>query len=374
MAEMEAKLRVIIDDRIEKLDLPSGIPPTVEELHNIVKDTFGISTEFSLQYFDVEFEDYFTLHNNDLIKHKGTIKDTIILSGRSTTERCQSWPKQFPIPQFAYETEMYLERGNEDYKKNGTLLTTSKIKPDILEKLAETVYTYTAYPSGSQISDVAEALVNKYPCLKEPGSFAGYYGWQQSLKYKMSNYRTKLRGYGVPEVLCNALKRKNPADKKSAKNIQDEFHRITMVHLESKFMSKLDEYTPRLLNLFHSKGGTMGLRLQAILLKTPSNPDINMTRDVIIRCLMMYLGESTDQLLKEYDDADEDSVSQDLAVQSLKIYNIKAKTSEDPDIGIVVDGVKILTALGNFPRACSLLVGLAYAVNLAYPKKLRYTR
>ncbi|XP_054894412.1 uncharacterized protein LOC129365303 [Poeciliopsis prolifica] len=454
MAEMEAKLRVIIDDRIEKLDLPSGIPPTVEELHNIVKDTFGISTEFSLQYFDVEFEDYFTLHNNDLIKHKGTIKDTIILSGRSTTERCQSWPKQFPIPQFAYETEMYLERGNEDYKKNGTLLTTSKIKPDILEKLAETVYTYTAYPSGSQISDVAEALVNKYPCLKEPGSFAGYYGWQQSLKYKMSNYRTKLRGYGVPEVLCNALKRKTPADKKSAKNvkkprkaevnflppypagedeesqeqeriqlltevkkkdnnalikekmaktfahrrneiinqspsiedikarwpalfepshIQDEFHRITMVHLESKFMSKLDEYTPRLLNLFHSKGGTMGLRLQAILLKTPSNPDINMTRDVIIRCLMMYLGESTDQLLKEYDDADEDSVSQDLAVQSLKIYNIKAKTSEDPDIGIVVDGVKILTALGNFPRACSLLVGLAYAVNLAYPKKLRYT-
>ncbi|XP_043997250.1 uncharacterized protein LOC122845184 isoform X2 [Gambusia affinis] len=155
--------------------------------------------------------------------------------------------------------------------------------------------------------------------------------------------------------------------------IQDEFHRITMVHLESKFMSKLDEYTPRLLNLFHSKGGSMGLRLQAILLKTPNNPDINMTRDVIIRCLMLYLGESTDQLLKEYDDADEDSVSQDLAVQSLKIYNIKANTSEDPDISIVVDGVKILTALGNFPRTCSLLVGLANAVNLAYPKELRYT-
>ncbi|XP_043997563.1 uncharacterized protein LOC122845379 isoform X3 [Gambusia affinis] len=146
-----------------------------------------------------------------------------------------------------------------------------------------------------------------------------------------------------------------------------------MVHLESKFMSKLDEYTPRLLNLFHSKGGSMGLRLQAILLKTPSNPDINMTRDVIIRCLMLYLGESTDQLLKEYDDADEDSVSQDLAVENLKIYNIKANTSEDPDIGIVVDGVKILTALGNFPRTYSLLVGLANAVNLAYPKELRYT-
>lgn len=49
--------------------------------------------------------------------------------------------------------------------------------------------------------------------------------------------------------------------------IQGEFHRITTVHLESKIMSKLDGYSPRLLNLFHSKGGTAGLRLQTILLK-----------------------------------------------------------------------------------------------------------
>ncbi|KAF7657037.1 hypothetical protein LDENG_00032880, partial [Lucifuga dentata] len=73
-------------------------------------------------------------------------------------------------------------------------------------------------------------------------------------------------------------------------------------------------------------------------------------------------------------DADEDCVSQDLAVQRMKIYNIKTNTSEDPgDIGIVVDGIKVLTALGNFPRACSMLIGLTYAVNLAYPKELRYT-
>ncbi|KAL7845988.1 hypothetical protein AOLI_G00241800 [Acnodon oligacanthus] len=94
---------------------------------------------------------------------------------------------------------MYLERANEDYKKNGTLLTTSKVKADILEKLAETVYLYTAYPSSAQISDVAEALVEKYPCLRDPGSFSGYYDWEKSIKYKMANYRTKLRGFGVPE-------------------------------------------------------------------------------------------------------------------------------------------------------------------------------
>lgn len=66
-------------------------------------------------------------------------------------------------------------------------------------------------------------------------------------------------------------------------------------------------------------------------------------------------------------------MSQDLAVQTTKIYTIK-ETSEGPDdIGIVVEGVKVLTALGNFPRICSMLVGLAYAVNLVYPKELRYT-
>ena len=216
---MEEKLRVIIDDRIEKLVLPSGIPSTVEELQTTVKEIFGISEEFSLQYLDSEFEEYFTLHKTDQIKHKDTIKlayaapiivnlqqidegldstfgqrstdcdsvsyaesstsnaessaessagtssslDTIILPRRrSTTERCQPWPKQFPVPQFAYETEMYLERADEDYKKNGTLLTASKVKADILEKLAETIYMYTAYPSSAQICDVAEALVKKY--------------------------------------------------------------------------------------------------------------------------------------------------------------------------------------------------------------------
>ncbi|KAL7845979.1 hypothetical protein AOLI_G00241710 [Acnodon oligacanthus] len=193
---------------------------------------------------------------------------------------------------------MYLERANEDYKKNGTLLTTSKVKADILEKLAETVYLYTAYPSSAQISDVAEALVEKYPCLREPGSFSGYYDWaKQSIKYKMANYRTKLRGFGVPEL-------------------QDEFRRITTVHLESKFMSKLDEYTPKPLVLFHSKGGALGLRLQAILLK--------------------------------FQDADGDSVSQDLAVQEMKIYKIKTETSEGTaDFGIVVEGVKVLSDLGT---------------------------
>ena len=74
-----------------------------------------------------------------------------------------------------------------------------------------------------------------------------------------------------------------------------------------------------------------------------------------------------------FQDADEDSVSKDLAVQGIQIYNIKTTAPQGPDdIGIVVEGVKVLTALGNFPRACSMVIGLAY-LNLAYPKEVRYT-
>ena len=67
-------------------------------------------------------------------------------------------------------------------------------------------------------------------------------------------------------------------------------------------------------------------------------------------------------------------MAEDLTVQDMKIYRTQSHLSEGAeDIGIVIDGTKVLTALGNFPRACAMLIGLTYAVNLAYPKELRYT-
>ena len=82
------------------------------------------------------------------------------------------------------------------------------------------MFEYTAYPNDAQRSAVAEALVAKHPCLKEPGSFNGIYGWQQSLKYKCGNYRTKRKALGSPEILINSLKSKTEDERKSAKNIK----------------------------------------------------------------------------------------------------------------------------------------------------------
>ncbi|KAK0149893.1 hypothetical protein N1851_009339 [Merluccius polli] len=161
---------------------------------------------------------------------------------------------------------------NEAFNKDGTPLTTPNVKPDILEKLAHYIYNYTTYPTKLQIIALAEALIKAHPCLKERSNHSGYAGWQSSIKYKRANYHTKLKSFGVPDAMCNALKHKHPDNRKSAKNVKKPRKaevnylppypagenqgphlsklrtkksvrkpcRITTVQLEPKFMSRLD--------------------------------------------------------------------------------------------------------------------------------------
>lgn len=61
---------------------------------------------------------------------------------------------------------------------------------DILEKIAEAIYRYKAYPNNSDCKDVADALIRKHPCLTQQVPFGELCGWQQRIKVKMANYRT----------------------------------------------------------------------------------------------------------------------------------------------------------------------------------------
>ncbi|XP_058631517.1 sterile alpha motif domain-containing protein 3-like [Onychostoma macrolepis] len=349
---------------------------------------------------------------------------------------------------------MVLERANEIYRKDGTVLTTPNVKSDILEKLAQAIFTYTAYPSSLQIISAAEALIKAHPCLTDQGSFSGLYAWQMSIKYKMANYRTKLRGFGIPEVTCNALKHKHPDDRKSAKNVkkprraevnylpsypvgedektlekereelvselkkknneeiikekmnktfahrrheiinqcpsvQDikerwpalfqpsqvtaEFQRITTVQLEPKFMSSLDLHTPKLLTLFRAKGGVLGQRLKTEMeLLKDEHCSVDMKREVVIRCMTEFLGEHAGDLIKEFNDNEELTGIEPL-VMAVIVTRTGASSDSPKDTGIVIEGVKVLKGLEGVPRACCVLLGLTYALNLHYPKHLKYT-
>uniref|UniRef100_A0A3Q1AU35 Uncharacterized protein n=1 Tax=Amphiprion ocellaris TaxID=80972 RepID=A0A3Q1AU35_AMPOC len=101
-------------------------------------------------------------------------------------------------------------KGNLAYHAyNKALTLNTKPKSDILNVLTEDIYKYTPYPTDAHFSEVAKALIEKHPCLKEPGSFNGAYGWKQRLKYKMGNYRTQLKVLGCPELSINAKSKDN---------------------------------------------------------------------------------------------------------------------------------------------------------------------
>ncbi|XP_042612151.1 uncharacterized protein LOC122144989 [Cyprinus carpio] len=467
---MSARLRVILEEEIRKLSLPSGIPQTLEELKDIVQETFAIEKDFSLQFQDQDGQ-FFTLLETDEIKDKDTIKvvlaepvitvtfqdsskdqgvldsfdssctelledvgscstassDTTILSSPGSTSSLRSvpWPAQFVIPTFSFDTELILQAANEANRKDGTLLCNPAVKSNILDKLAESIFVYTAYPSSAQREQVAEALVMKHPCLRDPVSFNGLYSWHNSLKYKLGNFRAKVKHLGIPELNVNCLKRKSAADKTPSKKlkskksevnylpphpqgetdtslekervellyeykkrdnnsvinekmaktfslrrkdviqkplvidlnarwpalfefsqIEEEFRRITLKPLQSTFFGKLDEYTPKLLRLYRKKGGAVGKKLDETLEIMNEDNSIESRRESVIRGLILYLGEKTEELIKDYrvcDDDDAAAIQEAITSFVLNIF-VVSKTRDGglkKQAGIVIEGAKV---------------------------------
>ncbi|XDV22688.1 hypothetical protein PO909_027534 [Leuciscus waleckii] len=97
------------------------------------------------------------------------------------------------------------------------LQLSGELKHEILEKLSETIYSYKAYPDKEDFEAVATALIQKHPCLTQPGSSKGWNGWYDSLRWKMGNYRSKLRRAGCLEVSINGGKRRGLQPERNTK-------------------------------------------------------------------------------------------------------------------------------------------------------------
>lgn len=63
----------------------------------------------------------------------------------------------------------------------------------------------------------------------------------------------------------------------------------------------------------------------------------------------------------------------DVSNHILKILVVHGADEDPVDVSILVEGHEILPGCNSTAKACSLLMGLIYALNLAYPPTLRYT-
>ena len=153
--------------------------------------------------------------------------DTDVLPPTESPSRRQ-WPEFFDIPNFSVDVEYRLRQADLAFMKDGTRMTLSRdMKHDILEKLAEASYSFKAYPDDDDYTSVSQALISKHPSLAEPGPQPGYYGWKNSLKFKMGNYRTKLRRAGCEDVLVNGGKVNNPCSFRVSQGSLSDFSILT---------------------------------------------------------------------------------------------------------------------------------------------------
>uniref|UniRef100_A0A8C4SA13 Uncharacterized protein n=1 Tax=Erpetoichthys calabaricus TaxID=27687 RepID=A0A8C4SA13_ERPCA len=216
-------------------------PPSVEELCQLLRYKIGLRGSFILQFEDPEFGNELCNLTDikDLLTERVTLKvlftpselvcsDSTLDTGSlpsSCSGESLDWPDPFEIPRFSHDVELQLKEANDAYVKDGSVMVISKsVKSDILDKLADLMSKITAYPSKDQYDSVAKALVERHPCLKEPGSGKGWHCWVYSLKFKMGNYRQSLSAAGCPEVVVNKRKRADYKGKCVKKSKKGEIH------------------------------------------------------------------------------------------------------------------------------------------------------
>ncbi|KAI7793899.1 hypothetical protein IRJ41_005945 [Triplophysa rosa] len=338
------------------------------------------------------------------------------------------WPSTFPIPKFSYDVELRLAKGNEKFKEDGTLLAMPReMKMDILDNIAEAIFAFKAYPNCQELESVSAALIEMHPCLKDPGSGTGYHSWTMSIKYKVGNYCQKLRSVGCSEVarcevnflpdnplgqtdsslqkekealqeelkkkrlnmafvdskmeLTLSLRRKEIVEEEHlvtdilkqwpALFLEDqicaEFYRITQTNLKSTFFSYLDEYAPRMIKLYRVRGGAHEDDMKTLLdqLDNQTSDVLAYRKATALKGLPLFLREKSEYFLKT-------CLIGILTIVEDDVATIHSNTNVRC-LSLVLEEHIVLDNVRDLPTAMALLFGLIYALNMNYPKELKYT-
>nr|XP_054592781.1 sterile alpha motif domain-containing protein 3-like [Nothobranchius furzeri] len=332
-----------------------------------------------------------------------------------------------------------------------------EIKMDILATIAQTVFAFKAYPTKQELESVASALIEKHPCLRDPGPGPGHHSWTMSIIYKMGNYRQKLQSAGCSEVLVNRKRSKHDSRPlKKAKRCEvnflpdnptgqtdsslqkekdelkeemqkkhpnmaavkskmeltfslrrkeivseeplvddvlkqwpalflpdqvcAEFFRITRTNLTSRFFTSLDEYAPKMIKVYRASGAACGEGMKSLLEKLDDQTSdvLSCRKATALRGLPMFMDKHSGSLLKDCLDTEpvEDQInSMKMGILTV-IEDDVATVQSSPNIrffAVVLEEQIVVDEVSDLPTAFALLFGLIYALNMDYPKELKYT-
>ncbi|KAG5278423.1 hypothetical protein AALO_G00098830 [Alosa alosa] len=137
--------------------------------------------------------------------------------------------------------------------------------------------------------------------------------------------------------------------------INAEFKRITTIPLQSRFLSQLDILSDKLTG------------------DGDRDEDVDVGRECLLKGLCIYLNEDPSNLVREIVEEDESQIQRAVEETIVGILVVKRHILDHPDIVIVLEGQQVSLELDNVALAAALLFGLIYALNLDYPKELKYT-
>ncbi|XP_060943526.1 uncharacterized protein LOC133020823 isoform X2 [Limanda limanda] len=160
------------------------------------------------------------------------------------------------------------------------------------------------------------------------------------------------------------------------KKISEEFRRITSKDLLGTFNASLERFGPGLLKLYRTKKGGFGQEMEDLLdkLDDQTSDIVTHRKTAALRGLPIFLREDTKKVfMKCLDTYILAPVLEGASVAIHTILDDEADISHARDHAVVLEGGIVLHEMENLSSAFAYLFGLLYALNINYPKQLRYT-
>ncbi|XP_059893073.1 uncharacterized protein LOC132446675 [Gadus macrocephalus] len=152
----------------------------------------------------------------------------------------------------------------------------------------------------------------------------------------------------------------------SERQIEAEFARLTSVDLKGSLFAGLDKYLLRFLEVYRARSGLVELNS---LLSTLDNDSSNQRQRAVVLMGLPYYLKDVAKLYKKVQvtDAEEDWT------KGMAVGILMVEQNDRVGFAVVLEEEIIFPSISDFPTAVALLMGLLFALNIDYPRDLKYT-